>query len=675
MKPQLVTLEQDLAQQKPASEGLAYLPALQSIARSFGLSFSAEAIRIAVKWDDDRAPVLGLAEIAERMGLDLRPLRPDPARLDDLHPPLLLVTRSHGAFVVDRISREGVATTLRYERDQSHRIEKPLAQLIEADTRVFVVRPRRTLSDARIDGYIAPVTDHWLRKTLFPRIAPYGPVIIASFVTNILALSGIIFSMQVYDRVIPAQSYPTLFVLFSGVVLAFVFEFFMKQSRIVLLDVLGRNAGLRLADTVFGRALRVRNDHRPVSTGSFIAQIRDIDTMREVMTSTSVGVLMDLPFFLLFCTIFWLIAGPMVLIPICALLAILLPGLLLQPKLAQSAKSAQREAALRNAILVETIQGIEDIKSMQAEDRFQRVWQQTSATTAASQYTERRIVGGLTSWTQIVQQSVYAVTVLIGAPMVMAGDLTTGALVGASILGARMIAPMSQVSGVLARLQQARIGAQGLTKIMTLPIDHPAEEARVSCVRIGGAYVFEDAVFKHRADLTTALTVPTLRIAPGERIGLVGRNGAGKSTLLQAMSGQLFPAAGQMRVDTLSIDIIDPADFRRDVSYLSQNARLFYGTLRDNLLLGGPNVPETDLRAALDMAGGDAFLSGFERGWDYQIMEGGLGKLTIGRTLVVATHRHRILQLVDRIIVLDKGRIVVDGPRDEVLAKMRVEGK
>jgi ATP-binding cassette subfamily C protein LapB len=141
------------------------------------------------------------------------------------------------------------------------------------------------------------------------------------------------------------------------------------------------------------------------------------------------------------------------------------------------------------------------------------------------------------------------------------------------------------------------------------------------------------------------------------------------------MSGQLFPAAGQMRVDTLSIDIIDPADFRRDVSYLSQNARLFYGTLRDNLLLGGPNVPETDLRAALDMAGGDAFLSGFERGWDYQIMEGGLGKLTIGRTLVVATHRHRILQLVDRIIVLDKGRIVVDGPRDEVLAKMRVEGK
>ncbi|MFN3663739.1 type I secretion system permease/ATPase [Yoonia sp.] len=703
---------------RPA-DGHTAFPALQAIARTYNLTHSQEAIRIAMRWEESRCGLSDTVQIAEIMGLHLHPLRPDPARLDGLHPPLLLLTKSGSAFVIERITKQGIATFSRFDGDLTHSNERPLADIINADSRLFVARPRRSLSDARIDDYIAPVRDNWLRRTLFPSLTPYWSVIVASFVTNVLALAGIVFSMQVYDRVIPAQSYATLAVLFSGVVLAFFFEFFLKQARLVLLDVLGRGAGLRLSDIVFGRALRVRNDQRPTSTGSFIAQIRDIDVMREAMTSTSVGVLMDLPFFILFCAIFWLIAGPLVLIPVGALLAIILPGLLLQGKLRKAAQSAQREAALRNAILVETVQGIEDIKSMQAEERFETIWRQTSASTANAQSSERRIVGALTSWTQIVQQSVYALTVAVGAPMVMTGDLTTGTLVGASILGSRMIAPMSQVSGVLSRLQQARVGAQGLDKIMKLPIDHPAQENRVTCARLGGAYAFEQAAFQYRADQPTALRVQHLKIAPGERIGLVGRNGAGKSTLLQALSGQLLPTEGQLRIDSLSVDTIDPADVRRDIAYLSQNARLFYGTLRDNLLMGNPTASERDLQAALDLAGGAAFLSSFERGWDYQVLEGGiglsggqkqsillarlmlrrpsvllldeptsamddtteahfiakLGALSVGRSLIIATHRHRILQLVDRLIVLDKGRIVLDGPREEILAKMRGDSK
>ncbi|WP_018687395.1 type I secretion system permease/ATPase [Ahrensia kielensis] len=703
----------------PSADSRSSLPALLSIARNFGLSFSEETIRIALEWDDNQGTRLGVNDIADRLGLVLHPLQLDATKFDNLHSPILVATKDSGIVVIDAITNNSIAAFRRFEGGQAYRNEKPIAELIDKDCRTFLVRPRRSLPDARIDAYIAPVKENWLRKTLFPKLAPYGSVMAASVMINMLALSGIIFSMQVYDRVIPAQSYPTLAVLFSGVVLALFFEFFLKQSRTILLDVLGRNAGLRLSETVFGHALRVRNDHRPKSTGSFIAQIRDIDTMREAMTSTSVGVLMDLPFFLLFTAIFWWIAGPLVLIPICALLAIILPGVLLQPKLRKSAQNTQREAALRNAILVETIQGIEDIKSMQAEDRFEGIWQQTSQATSIAQTSERRIVSALTSWTQIVQQSVYAVTVAIGAPMVMVGEITTGTLVGASILGARMIAPMAQVSAVLSRLQQARSGAQGLDKIMKMPVDHPDEESRVTCARVRGNYEFQDTVFKYRSDLATALIVKKLCIAPGERIGLVGRNGAGKSTLLQALSGQLFPASGQLRIDSLSVKVIDPADLRRDISYLSQNARLFYGSLRENLSLGCPEASENDMLSALEMAGGEAFLSCFERGWDHQILEGGiglsggqkqsillarfmlrrssvmlldeptsamddktekgfideLGKLTAGSTLIVATHRHRILQLVDRLIVMDKGRIILDGPREDILAKMRGEDK
>lgn len=715
MKPELVTPAAPLPSDEAAAIGQNALPALQAIASRYGLSFSQEAIRIALRWDHHnggRTDPTGLADI---LGLELKALTTKRGGLDAWHPPVLLFTGDDDVVVIDTLSKDGIASFTRFQNGLTLRNELPVTELIDPACRVFMVRPRRRLTDARVDSYIAPVTDNWLRKTLFPDLLPYGTVIIASLVTNILALAGIIFSMQVYDRVIPAQSYATLAVLFSGVVLALFFEFFLKQARIVLLDGLGRNAGLRLSERVFGRALRVRSAERPKSTGSFISQLRDIDVMRDAMTSTTIGVLMDLPFFLLFCAIFWFIAGPLVLIPVGALVAIILPGLLLQGKLRKVAQSAKREAAMRNAILVETIQGLDDIKAMQAEDRFEAIWRQTSATTASAQSDERRITGALTSWTQIVQQSVYALTVAIGAPMVMTGDLTTGTLVGASILGSRMIAPMAQVTNVLSRLQQARVGAQGLDQIMNLPTDHPSDENRVSCARLGGAFRVTDAVFHHRADQKPALVIDDLSIAPGERVGLVGRNGAGKSTLLQALSGQLFPLSGQMHIDSLSVDIIDPSDLRRDIALLSQNARLFYGTLRDNLLLGNPTASEAELQSVLTMAGGPAFLSKFERGWDYQILEGGiglsggqkqsillarlmlrrpsvllldeptsamddkteknfiekLGRLAIGRSLIVGTHRQRILTLVDRLIVLDKGRIIDDGPKSDVLARIR----
>ncbi|PVA09246.1 type I secretion system permease/ATPase [Pelagivirga sediminicola] len=719
MTEDAIIVSQDVPGKTVSVTDSGIIPALRHIARGFQLSFSEQAVRAAMDWQAQADAVEQLHEIAGRLGLELHAVRAEAQKIDPLHLPVLVLQPGADVLVVESISHADIATFWRFSGSLSDRNERPLAELIKKSSGVWFVRARRSLPDVRIDAYIAPVRKNWLRRVLFPSLRPYFTVIVASFLTNVLALAGILFSMQVYDRVIPAQSHHTLAVLFTGVAIAFLFEFFLKQSRSVLLDILGRNAGLRLSEQVFGRALRIRNDHRPKSTGSFIAQLRDIDTMREVLTSTSVGVLMDLPFFFLFCWLFWMIAGWLVLIPVAALAAIILPGLIMQPKLRSSARQAQREAALRNAILVETIQGIDDIKALQAEERFENIWRETSAATGEAQSQERRLVAGLTAWTQIVQQSVYAVTVAIGAPLVMIGEITTGTLVGASILGSRMIAPMSQISGVLSRLQQARVGAQGLTKIMKSPVDHPPDEARVTLSRITGQYSFENAEFSHRSDPPPALTVAHIQIGAGERIGVIGRNGAGKSTLLQAMAGQLMPSTGQLRLDGMSIDTIDPADLRRDIAYLSQNSNLFFGTLRDNLLLGKPSATDDELLTALSLAGGETFLSRFSKGWNYQIMEGGLGlsggqkqtillarlvlrnpsvllldeptsamddtterhfieKLSIasgGRTLVVATHRHRILQLVDRLVVLDRGRIVLDGPRDQILAQMRGETK
>jgi ATP-binding cassette subfamily C protein LapB len=315
-----------------------------------------------------------------------------------------------------------------------------------------------------------------------------------------------------------------------------------------------------------------------------------------------------------------------------------------------------------------------------------------------------------------VQTAVYAVIILVGAPMVIAGDITTGALVGASILGSRMIAPLAQLTQVLGRLQQAKVAMQSLNRLMQMPVDHPPDEARIQCPRIAGAYALKSALFRYADETSpTALMVRDLHIQPGEKIGLLGRNGAGKSTLLQALSGLLEPSSGEVLLDNLALQHIDPADLRRDVGLLSQNARLFYGTIRENLTLGAPHAAEEEILAALTMVGGLDFIRKLPKGLDHLIQEGGgglsggqrqsllLARLLIrqpsvvlldeptaamdeaterhfisqflkwsgNRTVVIATHRMRVLELVDRLIVVENGQIALDDSKENALRKLR----
>jgi ATP-binding cassette subfamily C protein LapB len=453
-----------------------------------------------------------------------------------------------------------------------------------------------------------------------------------------------------------------------------------------------------------------------VSTGSFTAQLRDMDQVRELMTSSTVAAIADLPFFFLFLAIFWFIGGPLVLVPLIALVLLVVPAVLVQPKLRAYAVEAAREASLRSGMLIEVVQGIEDVKTLQAEERFQQQWNHLNAVTGEAQLRLRALTARLVSWTQTVQMGVYASVIFFGAPLVMAGDMTTGALVGASMLGSRMMTPLAQVTQVLSRLQQARTSVGGLNKVMALPVDHPDRESRVHLARISGDLTVRDAVFRYGDPQSpSALTVSRLQIAAGEKVAILGRNGAGKSTLLQALSGLLEPVSGEVLVDDVALAQVDPADVRRDISLLSQRARLFHGTIRDNLLMGASHAGDDLLRTALATVGADEFVRRLPRGLEHVIFEGGTGlsggqvqalllarllirnpsvilldeptasmdeaterhfltrfrEWSADRTVVIATHRTRALELVHRLIVVDGGRIVADGPRDEVLERLR----
>lgn len=379
-----------------------------------------------------------------------------------------------------------------------------------------------------------------------------------------------------------------------------------------------------------------------------------------------------------------------------------------------------REASLRNAMLVEAVQGLDDIKMLQAEHRFQSQWNHLSAATADAQLRLREVSSTLSAWTRSIQTAVYGTVVFVGAPMVMAGDITTGALVASSILSSRMMAPAAQLAQIFGRVQQARIAAESLDRIMALPVDDPGDAKRVQAARLTGRYEVRSAVFHYgTANAPPALTVNRMAITPGERIALLGRNGAGKSTLLQGLSGMMRPLSGDILIDGLALHHIDPSDVRREVGLLSQQSRLFHGTIRDNLTLGAPGASDEQLLSALALVGAEDLVSQLQAGFEHRILEGGkglsggqiqalllarlvvrnprivlldeptasmddaaerqfiqrFGRWSRGKTVIVATHRPRVLDLVQRVIVVHRGVIQLDEPKQHALRIMQDAAK
>jgi len=710
------TLHDNAGQRKGRTDtgNAAWLEVILTISRHYRLSCSAENIRLA-SIDSGN---LSLEDIVRRMariaGLSVRFARPNHANLTSWRLPIAVQFEDGQLGIVEALDNQGNAG-VRFCGDEGLVSTIPREELLTRVVKSVIFRPLISVADERVDDYIKPYEPHWFRQIVLRDLKPYGHVMVASLVANTMALSGVLFSMQVYDRVVPAESLPTLYVLFIGVLIALGFDFVMRLMRVRVIDLLGKRADLRISDRVFGHALRLKNSVRPKSTGSFISQIRELESVRELITSSTVAVIADMPFFFLFVIVFWFIGGPLVLVPIAAVILMITPGLLAQKKLAVMARAAQRESSLRNAMLVETIQGIDDIKTLQAEQRFQQKWNHYTSVSAEASLGLRGMVNRLTTWTQNIQTLVFALVVVFGAPMVMAGDLTTGSLVAASILSSRMLAPMSQITQVLSRWQQAKVALEGINQLMQLPIDHPEGAKRVHRPLIHGEYFFRDASFRYsKEDSTIALKIDELTIKPGERIAVLGKNGAGKSTFLQALSGSLDAARGEITLDGIAMGHLDPADIRRDIALLSQNSRLFHGTIYDNITLGASDASDEEILKALTLTGAIEFIRRTPMGFDYLIQEGGgglsggqkqallLSRLLIRqpsvllldeptasldevaekhflnaldkwgehRSLIIATHRMSVLRIVNRIIVVDNGRIVLDDPKDEALAKL-----
>lgn len=702
----------DISHPLSATETSPWAVAIATLATLKGVPVGAAELAGRLYWAEGQDPEQALVAAARLSGLEFQIARMSIDAISPLLLPAIFELSDGSEVIVHARDETHVRVTMAGLRTDSP-VEIPLDTFRARTTgRVGLVEPLSTRSrDARLDEFLKAPPHSWLWDIIMSDRRGYGEVMLGSVFGNLLTFATSLFAMQVWDRVIPAQSIPTLWVLALGVGLALFLELTLRTARVQLVDRIGRRADLAISSRVFARALDIRNDARPRSTGALISQLRDIEQVREMLTSTTISALIDVPFVLLFLALFAFLAGPLTYVLVAAAVLIVLPGVLLQRPLARLATEGMREGALRNAILVESIERIDEIKSSQSEARFQSLWERLSHTGTRVGAEQRFLSALFVNWTQTLQQLAYTAVVVAGAFQVMAGDMTMGALIACSILTSRALVLFVPFGNIFTRWQNAKVAMAGLQELFEKPVDHDPERGMLRRPALVGNYEVRDLTYAYDPDGPLALKVERLSIRAGERVAFLGRIGAGKSTLLRLLSGLAWPTSGEVLLDGTNLTLINPVDVRRDTAYLSQGAQLFLGTVRENLMIGAPGVSDERILHALAVTGGLGLVQNQRQGLDLLLQEGGaglsggqrqtlllarallrnsnvllldepsaplddiseralvanLGQWLGRRTLVVTTNRPGLLDLVDRVIVIDNGRVALDGPKDQVL--------
>jgi ATP-binding cassette subfamily C protein LapB len=550
----------------------------------------------------------------------------------------------------------------------------------------------------------------------------YIQVGLAAIFINFMALVSPLFIMNVYDRVVPNAAFETLWVLALGVFIAYTFDLIFRQLRGYFIDVAGRGADILLAGRLFQQVLNVRLGLHGTSSGGFANQLREFETLRDFFTSATLVTLIDLPFVFLFIGFIGILGGPLFLIPLILGAIALIVSLAVQRPLREIIQQAVNDMDMKHGHLVETINSLETIKALGAQSRMQAKWEQVVGVVARVGLKTRFIASMGMNFTMYMQHLVSIIVVVCGVYLISEGHMTMGALIACTILAGRAMAPLSQAIALYTRYHQAKASLDTLDYIMNLEVERPAGKSYVRLPKFQGEITFRDVSFAYPNAPLDSLKEINLHIKPGEKVGIIGRTGSGKSTITRLALNLYNPTAGSVLLDSLEVRQLDPAEFRDQIGYVPQDTLLFRGTLRENLLMSSPDATDEDMLQASQIAGVTDFVQRHPMGFDMPIGERGIGlsggqrqavaiarailknpsavlmdepssemdnrseemlkqqlsRWLDDRTFILVTHRASLLDLVDRIIVMDYGRILVDGPKKEVLRRLQqgeVKGK
>lgn len=556
---------------------------------------------------------------------------------------------------------------------------------------------------------------HWFWSEVWKVRREFWPVLLAALVVNLLALAVPLFTMNVYDRVIPNKAIPTLWVLALGVGLALAFDFVLRLARSRLVDEIGRTLDAKLSQKLFEKVMNLPMAARQGSTGAMAKRVSEYEMVRDFFASTTVVLLVDIGFLFLFLILITVLAGWLVMVPIVGIAVMCLVGVSLQRKMGKAAIDAQADSSLQHSVLVESIGGIETLKSSGAEGQMLGRWRRYSSMSAATSEEMRRLTSVAVNMASLSQQMISVGLLIGGFYRFNAGEMSMGAIIAIVMLAGRALSPVGQFAFLITRGKQALTTMDSLQEMMESQDERGASlRSIVPEIRVGSIELSK-VTFTYPGASVPSLSDLDLKIAPGERIGIIGRVASGKSTLGRLLCGLYEPGEGVMTIDGLDSRQYHPHQIRESFRFVGQDAELFSGSVRDNLMLGAAGADDAQLIDAVKRSGADIFLSRDAAGFDLPVGERGsrlsggqrsllvLARalvspsrllfldeptgamdtqtetyfidhlrtaLTPGQTLIVSTHRHQMLSIVDRLIVIDGGRIFADGPREEILGRL-----
>ena len=703
-------------QRVAADETLAdpLLGCLEVIARYYDRGVPRQALIAGLPIPEGRLTPRLFPRAAMRAGLSAKVVRRPLSKLNKLLLPAILIMADASAVVLLKVGEADAADILIPETGVG--TEKTELATLEEQYSGYVILLKPEFAFGEKDHFEGgKVGKNWFWQAVTPLWPTYLQVIVAAGLVNILAIASPLFIMNVYDRVLPNKAISTLWVLVVGIGLAIAFDFILKTLRVALIGNAGRRADVMLASQIFRHVLSLDLSSRPHRTGEFANHLKDFEIVREFFTSNTVVTLTDLLFMGLFIFIIYQIAGLTALVPATAAILVVIIGLSIQPPMIRVVNQAQSEAGYRHSLLLDAISGLETIKCARAESQLQRQWEQFVGQNSETAHRLRTVSSFGLNLSGFVQQLVTVGVVVVGAYLFEEGEVSSGGIIAAVILAGRAVAPLGQLASTFARSQQAISSLRMLNQLMQMPEDSDTETRHVDSKINNGKVQFDAVTFCYPDATTKALDNFTLNIKPGERVGIIGRIGSGKTTIGRLLSRLYLATEGNLLIDGVDVRQYHPSEVRRRVAFVAQDAALFHGSVRDNIVFGSSYVSDDVVVRAAELSGATDFVRLHPHGFNMQVGEGGrllssgqrhsvalaraflfdpvivfldepTGAMDMqseraltqrlktafrpDQTVIITTHRSSMLRLVDRVIVIDRGQIVLDGPKDKVLAQL-----
>jgi ATP-binding cassette subfamily C protein LapB len=702
------------------------LTSLVIITKLHGRPMSAEALTAGMPLEDNKLTLSLYIRASQRAGFSSRVVKRRLNQLSDLVCPCILLLRNRRCCVMTSIDhQEGTVDIIipeasegvgfEGEKDTDGVITVRLDDLNgEYEGHVIFSKPEFQFEE-RAEKTMSLESEHWFWSTILLSWRIYRDVFIATIFINLFVLVSPFFVRNVYSRVVPNNAIETMWWLALGALIAFSFDIGLRIIRTYFLDLAGKKSDLILSSKLFAQALGMRFEGRPSSTGTFAKNLQEFEVVRDFVTSATLGVVIDLPFALLFLAVIAMMSGPLVWVPVTAIAIILISGLIFQPMMKSAIERSSRASSQKNGLLIESLQGLESVKATGAEGQLQRRWEEAVSYIAKCNMQSRLLSSTAGSIGTYVNQLATIILMVFGVYLIKDGTLTMGSLIAAMMLNSRAITPFIRLANVATRFNSARAAYSSLKTVMDLEQERPPKKKFIHHPVFEGRIRFDQVDFNYPDSQYLALSGVSFEVNPGDRMGIIGKIGSGKSTVARLLMGLYRPIKGTIEIDGIDINQLNPSALRRHIGIVTQEQTLFYGTVRENIVMGVPHVDERALTRAAELSGVMDFITHQPDGLDMNVGEQGrvlsggqrqcvlLARALVldppiflfdeptssmdnsseqafikrmetalqGKTLILVTHKTSLLKLVNRLMVMDHGQVVTQGGKQEVIEQLQ----